>query len=376
MPAEEEDPQALDHEQREGVRDAECGGEKLGVPDVWDPCGTQRLLVDGRGDDSVDLARPRDLASSLDIRGGGFPSSRCHRSRRYSIGARDGHIDELTVLGHTQPKRLRASPQHMHAADEPHIVLPERWRPQGLEADLGTDASGFPHGDSDPSQNRTNLPSYLQGLRHRRAKGPAQTTRWEVTSLNEAEILRRTLEQSAEAKRAAIKPLSAPFEAACRAIGDRLQAGGTLFTCGNGGSMCDAMHLVGEMIGRFAYDRLAIRAVTLGANPASVTAIANDYSYVDVLLREADALIAPGDALIGISTSGGAQNITAVARLARERGAFVVGLTGRSGGILAAECDVELRAPSDATPRIQEVHITLIHALCEALEARLRPPTA
>jgi len=140
--------------------------------------------------------------------------------------------------------------------------------------------------------------------------------------------------------------------------------------------MCDAMHLVGEMIGRFAYDRSAIRAVTLGANPASVTAIANDYSYVDVLLREADALIAPGDALIGISTSGGAQNITAVARLARERGAFVVGLTGRSGGILAAECDVELRAPSDATPRIQEVHITLIHALCEALEARLRPPTA
>ncbi len=140
--------------------------------------------------------------------------------------------------------------------------------------------------------------------------------------------------------------------------------------------MCDAMHLVGEMIGRFAYDRSAIRAVTLGANPASVTAIANDYSYVDVLLREADALIAPGDALIGISTSGGAQNITAVARLARERGAFVVGLTGRSGGILATECDVELRAPSDATPRIQEVHITLIHALCEALEARLRPPTA
>lgn len=186
-------------------------------------------------------------------------------------------------------------------------------------------------------------------------------------------MLRRSLERSADTKRAAIEPLMAPFKAACCGLGDRLAAGGVLFTCGNGGSMCDAMHLVGEMVGRFAYDRSAIRAVTLGTNLASVTAIANDYSYREVLVREADAMVGPGDALVSISTSGTAANVVAVAQLARGRGAFVVALTGCSGGALAAECDVELRVPSDSTPRIQEVHITLIHALCEVLERRLRP---
>lgn len=197
-----------------------------------------------------------------------------------------------------------------------------------------------------------------------------------MTPLDTKDILHRALDQSAQAKRAAIGPLSVPFVEACAAIGDRLAAGGTLFTCGNGGSMCDAMHLVGEMIGRFAYDRTSIPALTLGTNPASVTAIGNDYSYADILLREADALIGQGDAVVAISTSGEAANVAAVARLARSRSAFVLGLTGRSGGVLAAECDVELRVPSDSTPRIQEVHITLIHALCEVLEARLRPPPA
>jgi D-sedoheptulose 7-phosphate isomerase len=191
--------------------------------------------------------------------------------------------------------------------------------------------------------------------------------------LDPKDTLKAHLEQSAEVKRASIESLATPFAEAARLIGDRLDAGGTLYTCGNGGSMCDAMHLVGEMIGRFAYDRGAIKAVTLGANPASATAIGNDYSYKDILLREADALIEPGDAVIGISTSGDAENVRAVADLARSRGAFVLGLTGKSGGALAQACDVELRVPSDSTPRIQEVHITLIHALCDLLERRLRP---
>jgi len=167
--------------------------------------------------------------------------------------------------------------------------------------------------------------------------------------------------------------LAADLSVATAEIGRRLKAGGTLFACGNGGSMADALHLVGEMVGRFAYDRPAMRAVTLACNPSSVTAIANDFSYRDALLREADALVGSGDALVAISTSGNAANVCDAAALARGRGAFVLGLSGRGGGRLASVCDIPLVVPSDATPRIQEVHITLIHALCELLEEEMHP---
>ena len=188
-----------------------------------------------------------------------------------------------------------------------------------------------------------------------------------------AELLRRTLGASAETKRAAAEVLSEGFGRACEALAARLRAQGCLFACGNGGSMADALHLVGEMVGRFAYDRPAIRSVALGCNPASLTAIANDYSYAEALRREADALIEPGDALIAISTSGEAPNVVSVARLAAERGAYVLGLTGKDGGTLLSVCHETLVVPSHSTPRIQEVHIVVIHALCEYLEATLCP---
>jgi D-sedoheptulose 7-phosphate isomerase len=189
-------------------------------------------------------------------------------------------------------------------------------------------------------------------------------------------MIAHNLADSARVKSASARELAAPFAVAAEAIARRLEAGGVLYACGNGGSMSDALHLVGELIGRFGYDRQAIPAVALGCNPASTTAIANDYTYPDALLREVDALVRPTDALVAISTSGNAANVLGAAGLARERGAFVLGLAGRGGGKLAPMCDVALVVPSDETPRIQEVHIVLIHTLCEVLERRLRPSDA
>lgn len=190
--------------------------------------------------------------------------------------------------------------------------------------------------------------------------------------MSHTQRIRDILAESARTKEASVV-LAADLASSATEIGRRLKAGGTLFACGNGGSMSDALHLVGEMIGRFAYNRPGIRAVTLGCNPTSATAIANDFSYTEVLLREADALVGPGDALVAISTSGNAENVCAAATLSRDRGAFVLGLTGRDGGKLASLCDVALVVPSEATARVQEAHITLIHALCELLEEDLHP---
>lgn len=181
------------------------------------------------------------------------------------------------------------------------------------------------------------------------------------------------LAESARVKAEAASSVVAPMALAASEVVRRLQSGGTLFACGNGGSMSDALHLVGEMVGRFAYDRPAIRAIALGANPSSVSAIGNDYAFADALLREADALVRPADALVAISTSGNAANVIATARLASERGAFVLGLTGRDGGALKEHCDVCVRVPCDATPRVQETHITLIHALCDIVERAMHP---
>jgi D-sedoheptulose 7-phosphate isomerase len=150
-----------------------------------------------------------------------------------------------------------------------------------------------------------------------------------------------------------------------------LQAGGTIFFCGNGGSAADSQHLAGELVSRFLYDRPGLRGIALNADTAVLTAIGNDYGYDRSLSRPFEAQARPGDVLVALSTSGRSPNVIAALRSAAVLGVHTIGLTGRDGGEMAEHCQIELRVPSQSTPRIQEVHLLLGHLLCEGIESRM-----
>jgi D-sedoheptulose 7-phosphate isomerase len=169
----------------------------------------------------------------------------------------------------------------------------------------------------------------------------------------------------------ALRPLAPDVDRVVTMIAGSMATGGTLFACGNGGSAADAQHIVAELTGRFFRDRKPLRALALHANTSSLTAIGNDYSYDEVFAREVAANGREGDVLLAISTSGNSRNILRAIEAARETRMIVVGLTGEGGGKMADLCDVCLRVPSVSTPRIQECHIVIGHAICELLERML-----
>ena len=154
-----------------------------------------------------------------------------------------------------------------------------------------------------------------------------------------------------------------------------IQAGGTIFFGGNGGSAAESQHLAGELVSRFYYDRPAMRSVALNADTAILTAIGNDYGYDRSLARPLEALGRPGDVLVALSTSGQSANILTALSSARSLGIRTIGLTGRDGGKMPPLCDIELRVPSDSTPRIQEAHLIIGHLLCQGIEAAIYPQT-
>ena len=148
-----------------------------------------------------------------------------------------------------------------------------------------------------------------------------------------------------------------------------IEAGGKLIVFGNGGSAADAQHFAGELTGHYRRDRRAIPAIALTTDSSVLTAIANDYGYQDVFARQVEALCHPGDVVVGISTSGDAENVLRGLRAARDRGALTWALSGASGGRIADVAEQVLRVPSDVTARIQEMHITVIHAVSELVDA-------
>jgi len=149
--------------------------------------------------------------------------------------------------------------------------------------------------------------------------------------------------------------------------------GRKLLLAGNGGSAADAQHLAGEIVSRMNYDRAPAAALALTTDSSVLTAIGNDYGYDRLFERQILGLGSPGDVFIAISTSGRSPNILRAMDAARERGIFTVGFTGRSGGEMASRCDLCLRAPSDSTPLIQQIHITAGHIICGLVEERLFP---
>lgn len=149
-----------------------------------------------------------------------------------------------------------------------------------------------------------------------------------------------------------------------------LSARGRVLTCGNGGSLCDAMHFAEEMSGRFRDDRPALAVLSM-ADPTHMTCVANDYGFEKVFSRGVEAWGKAGDALVVFSTSGKSLNLIAAADAARKRGLSVVGLLGRDGGALKAACDHVIVVPGMTSDRIQEVHIKIVHLLIELIEKRL-----
>ena len=161
------------------------------------------------------------------------------------------------------------------------------------------------------------------------------------------------------------------IEQAIQLIVTSLQAGGKIISCGNGGSMCDAMHFAEELSGRFRNDRKALAAVSI-SDPSHISCVGNDYGYDFIFSRYLEALGNKGDVLLAISTSGNSKNVVKAIEIAHSKGIKVIGLSGKDGGKMAALCNVEIRAPySDFADRAQEIHIKVIHSLIHGIEQAL-----
>jgi D-sedoheptulose 7-phosphate isomerase len=181
-------------------------------------------------------------------------------------------------------------------------------------------------------------------------------------------ILRDNIERSIEVHSRLIGACLPAMIAAADALLSAFRAGHKALFFGNGGSAADAQHLAAEFLGRYLRERSPLPALALHVNASAMTAIANDYGYEHVFSRQLQALAAPGDVAIGISTSGNSQSVVEAITCARQMGLYTIGLTGASGGRLLGLVDTLIAVPSEETPRIQECHILVGHALCDSVE--------
>ena len=179
---------------------------------------------------------------------------------------------------------------------------------------------------------------------------------------------------SADLKYAAAEVLSKPIADAVNALVGCITAGGKVLSCGNGGSAGDAQHFAAEFVGRFERERPGLAAVALTTDTSILTAIGNDYDFNAIFAKQVQALGAPGDVLLCFSTSGNSANVIAAVEAARAKEMTVIALTGRNGGRmrdLLTETDVHICVPHERTARIQEVHLLVLHCLCDAVDLLL-----
>jgi D-sedoheptulose 7-phosphate isomerase len=179
---------------------------------------------------------------------------------------------------------------------------------------------------------------------------------------------------SADLKYAAAEVLSKPIADAVSAIVGCITSGGKVLACGNGGSAADAQHFAAEFIGRFERERPGLAAIALTTDTSILTAVGNDYSFEQIYSKQVQALGAPGDVLLAITTSGNSGNVVAAVEAAHAKDMTVIALTGHKGGKmreLLSETDVHICVPHDRTARIQEVHLLVLHCLCDAVDLQL-----
>jgi len=190
-------------------------------------------------------------------------------------------------------------------------------------------------------------------------------------------LVDRTVEQFDESirlKQLAAETLAQPIASAIELLASSLSEGHRLLICGNGGSAADAQHLAAELIGRFERERPALPAIALTTDSSILTALSNDYRFDEVFARQVRGLGGPGDLLLAISTSGNSVNILRAIEAAHEREMGVIALTGQGGGRIATqlrESDLLLAVPHTRTARIQEVHLLILHCLCDGVDALL-----
>ena len=159
-----------------------------------------------------------------------------------------------------------------------------------------------------------------------------------------------------------------PALVAAQAMSDALRAGKKLLLFGNGGSASDAQHMASELVGRFQRERAALAAIALTSDSSILTSVANDYSFKQVFARQVEALGQAADVAFGISTSGESPNVVCALQVARARGLKTIAMTGRDGGDVGRAAEIHVNVPDQSTARVQEVHRTLIHVMCEVIE--------
>lgn len=188
--------------------------------------------------------------------------------------------------------------------------------------------------------------------------------------------IRNHFHASIAAKEATLAVALPDIERAARMLAGQLSLGKKVLACGNGGSAADAQHFAAELVGRFERERRELPAIALTTDSSQLTAIANDYGYEQVFAKPVRALGQPGDVLLAISTSGNSATIIRAIEAARSKEMYIIAFTGRDGGAigqLMSSNDVELRAASPVTARIQEVHLLFLHCLCDAVDELMFP---
>lgn len=185
------------------------------------------------------------------------------------------------------------------------------------------------------------------------------------------EIVRRTIAETIALHQRMMDADVKPVIDAAAAIVSAMKGGGKLLVFGNGGSASDAQHLASELVGRFERQRAGFAAIALTTDASVVTSVANDYGYEQVFARQVEALGRAGDVALGITTSGASPNVLAAFEAARARRLRSIALTGRDGGAAGRRADIHINVPSDSTARVQEVHRTLLHVICDLVEKSL-----
>lgn len=195
-----------------------------------------------------------------------------------------------------------------------------------------------------------------------------------TSALDPVERIKLHMVDSAEIKRLAAEQLAPLIAQAGDVMVQCFLAKNKILSCGNGGSAGDAQHFSSEMLNRYERERPGLPAIALTTDTSTLTSIANDYAYTDVFSKQIRALGKAGDVLLAISTSGNSDNIIRAIEAAHEKNMTVVALTGRDGGKIVAQLhpqDIEIRVPAERTARIQEVHLLVIHCLCDMIDHRL-----
>jgi D-sedoheptulose 7-phosphate isomerase len=189
-----------------------------------------------------------------------------------------------------------------------------------------------------------------------------------------ADRIGQHFQDSIAVKQQSLEVLIEPIHRAGEAMVNSLLNNGKILSCGNGGSAGDAQHFSAELLNRFEKERPGLPAMALTTDSSTLTAIANDYSYEEIFSKQVSALGQAGDVLLAISTSGNSANVAAAMKAAQEREMLTVVLSGNDGGTMASmlgEQDIEIRVPSRRTARIQEVHLVVIHCLCDFIDTQL-----